>query len=346
MGFLDTLGQVLSYSNDMQYYNLAATLKNTYPDLDTEAFVKYYRRFGNMTQIQFNNAQQQMQEYIQGIKLAEKPGKACMNICRIRDGRCDECLKMQKPLVDGIEQVKQMERAIADPYYLHMKKFTKCTLCAAPYESGESECPYCGTAYPDDAVTVDLPKDPGELRMLSRRKAEEAWSFFPKLRKMQATMVKEDYSGDSDAEIMLCYLAVTEEAVILQTGPMTAEQLKQGAEKHDTTICGYMYGVINNEFNSVTGEEQVQRMKAENQARRERTNEKLRMMQEQHQRDMDRYQRQLNMVYGSGPPKYVGGGGFQRTCADCTYYSAGARKCGHTGFSTNAGDSCGAFRIK
>ena len=347
MGILDTLSQVLDSGNDAYYRSIAANTKVMFPDLDEDAFVNYYKRFTNMNQIQSTMVQQQVEERLLKIRAAEKPGKACMGMCHIRDARCGECLKMQQPFVDGIELVRQIERGISDPSVLHMKKFTKCTLCSAPYESGERECPYCGTAYPADAVTIDLPTDPGELKMLSRKKAAEVWTAFPALRKMQAEMVKEDYKkSNADGDIMICYVAAMEAAAIRKTAPMTAEQLRQGAEKYDTTLVGYMYGVINGEMNSVAAEELSKQAEAANQARKQQHEANMRRIQEQHERDLERNQRRLNMIYGSGPPKYSGGGGFQRTCADCTYYSAGARKCGHSGFSTNAGDSCGYFRIK
>ena len=65
------------------------------------------------------------------------------------------------------------------------------------------------------------------------------------------------------------------------------------------------------------------------------------------QQSLERLKRTNNMIYSSGPPQYVGAGtSVSRTCADCTYYSPGARKCAYKNQSTNAGDSCGFFSRK
>lgn len=62
----------------------------------------------------------------------------------------------------------------------------------------------------------------------------------------------------------------------------------------------------------------------------------------------ERHQRELEKIKNNAP-QYVaagGGGASSHTCADCTYYSAGAGKCAYKDYKTNAGDSCGFFRWK
>lgn len=80
----------------------------------------------------------------------KKPGAFCPSDCMVDADDCENCLACQKLLEEYLVKTEKMEQSVNQPQTRAMpqkEKPTKCSLCGAPLSNGESECPYCGTAY-------------------------------------------------------------------------------------------------------------------------------------------------------------------------------------------------------
>ena len=278
----------------------------------------------------------------------KKPGMACMVLCWVDDDRCKECLAEQEPIVRGIEELRRIENAIAHPEILNAAssvKFEKCTLCGAPYESGGTECLYCGTVYPVEvAAAADLPGTVGELRQLAINKAMEIQELYLPLYKKQLERLK---NGSGLLSKGLFGLTGT---MTNQTMAMSATQLQQGAQKYGVALSDYLCGVMNGSMESVSMTNFKEATSQYSEQQRQINERNMQRIDEQYQRQLQineqRRQREMSMV-NMRTPKYGGTTtGSSRTCYDCAYYSAGAGRCASTGKTTTAGNSCGRFKWK
>lgn len=86
----------------------------------------------------------------------KNPGPLC-GTCNINDSRCESCLAEQQKMLDAVDEAQDFEQAINElnnnPAAASEKnKFTKCSLCGAPFEKGMRSCPYCDTPYPFGSI--------------------------------------------------------------------------------------------------------------------------------------------------------------------------------------------------
>lgn len=281
-----------------------------------------------------------------------KPGKLCFGTCWIDDERCVGCAAAQEKVYNEIIEVQQMERALGNPELLHSsKKFDKCDLCGAPYEPGETACSYCGKAYPEGIISIDLPGSIDELRMLVRRKAYEAWQGYPDIVQQQIDWLKKD--ADEAGDVIMQVNFGVASTTTRQSYTMSLEQLERGADLNAMSLSEYMMAVINGKVESEAAKalkQQQDAAHAQKTEQRQRQHElNMAAIERQRQSNAEFWERQRASYR---PPQYNGGSGvsgsrgYSHTCVDCTYYSAAAGRCAYKDTSTNAGDSCVFYKLK
>lgn len=297
-----------------------------------------------------------------------KPGVACFYTCWIDDERCQECLAEQAPIERGLKELRQIENAIANPEILNEKRFEKCTLCGAPYEKGETECPYCGSEYPANAALSGLPNTVNELKQAALNKAVEVWELYVPLFKKHLDRLKGE--GGMLFKMSFNMLGMLTE----QTMMMSAQQLQQGAQKYNVELSDYMCGVMNGSMESITTtqfkenslkycEEQSETNKRrlqESKEKMDKYNEEQRIIRErQHQQEMERLERQrqsneyihqlqMNKIANSAP-KYVGSpASLGYCCGNCIHYMSHSNECAYSKYHhpSNASDYCGDHRSR
>ena len=132
-------------------------------------------------------ANQRTEEYVNSIMRQKKPGALCFIRCSAREEDCQECLKRQEALLQLLSSLEELDDAVNsnDPEkrVLTIKTISsnaKCSLCGAPVEEGESECPFCGTEYGDvfSEEEVSLPSSSAERHRLLADKASEFYSLY------------------------------------------------------------------------------------------------------------------------------------------------------------------------
>ncbi len=290
--------------------------------------------------------QKQLEERSKRLEERKKPGKLCWMTCWIDDERCAACAAAQEKVYNGIDEVHQMEKALMYPELRSVKKCDKCTFCGAPYEPGETVCSYCGTEYPEGAVSIDLPTNPEELKRLMRRRAVEVWSLYPDVIVTQIKQLLNDATAADDLIYRVTYAMLSQN--LAESYAMTLEQLEHGAEINAMSLSEYMMAVIKGQVEA----ESLKVVKAQREALNKQRRE---AMNAQHEREMASIERQkqANAEFWERyrrdhqPAGYGGGaGGSSSTCIDCTFYSAGAQKCAYFNKSTTAGDYCNRFRRK
>ena len=132
-------------------------------------------------------AAQRTEEYINSIKQKKKPGVLCFAKCSAKEEDCQECLKRQEALLPILSSLEELDDAVnsSDPgkRVLIIKTISpnaKCSLCGAPVEEGENECPFCGTEYGSVFTDeeVELPSSSAERHRLLSEKASEFYSQY------------------------------------------------------------------------------------------------------------------------------------------------------------------------
>lgn len=334
----------------MQDYSHITMSEEQYvPGLDNGLF----RRYVEMLDRGGEKLLKEVQARAEKLQNREKPGKLCFGNCWIDDERCIGCAAAQEKVYNSIIEVQQLEKALADPELLQSsKKFDKCDLCGAPYEPGATACSYCGKPYPDNIVPVDLPKSTDELRRMIRRKAYEAWQGYPDIFQQQMDWLKKE-ADDADDLIMRVNLGMASN-VARQSYAMSLEQLERGADLNAMSLSEYMLAVLYGKVESESAKVVFQQLSQQQDANQARRLERMQLEHEAKMKALDRqqeYWKRQAEIYR--PPQYSGGsggggggGGDWRTCVNCTYYSAGARRCAYKNQETNAGDSCGFYRSK
>lgn len=130
---------------------------------------------------------QRAEEYANSILQKKKPGILCHAKCSAREEDCEECLKRQEALLPALSSLEELDDAVNsnDPgkRVLIMKTLSpnaKCSLCGAPVEEGESECPFCGTEYGNifKDEEVELPSSSAERHQLLADKAADFYSRY------------------------------------------------------------------------------------------------------------------------------------------------------------------------
>lgn len=281
-----------------------------------------------------------------------KKGAFCDKYCRIGEEDCPACLARQEQILARLSELENLEKNIelmkSNPEMVKAKRFTKCTLCSAPYENGSTVCPYCDTPYPADALTVDIPASAAEQDKLLLDMATSVYAEYISwtsdwrrmLNKGKKTTVFNGINKLSRA--FLGYDMDTLQA-------MNSQQIRAGAKKYEVTYREYIYGVMTQTYKSIGEldlEEKQEKMKKEQEEMQKLQQQRMAQMQAQQQKRssytmMDyMQQRAENSSYGYS-------GGSTRCCGNCQYYGAG-RCCAtggkYEGWSRNASDdNCGWY---
>lgn len=292
------------------------------------------------------------------IKDAEarpKKGPFCDPNCRLSEDNCPACLARQEQILARFSELealeKNMELMKSNPEMVKAKRFTKCTLCAAPYEKGSTVCPYCDTPYPADALTVDIPVSEAEQDKLLLDMATSVYaeytSWMSDWRKLLNKGKKATFANGFNK---LSKFITGYDMDTLQV--MNSQQIRACANKYGVSYREYIYGVMTRTYKSV-GElaldEKNAKMKKEQEEWQKLHEQNMASLQAQRQNRssytmMDHMQRRAeNSSYGYS-------GGTTRCCGNCQYYGAG--KCCATGgkyegWSRNASDDfCGSYKMK
>ena len=273
----------------------------------------------------------------------QRPGKMCTISCKVDDERCTECLKEQQAILDGIVELQNLERNVelanTQPQVLKKSKITKCSLCSAPFEKGEKKCPYCDTPYPVDALSADIPETKIEQNQLMLEKANEVFGLYSALYAKQA-----DYSINKDAVpgLLKGFIDISM-SIGTNTMKMTAPQIQRGANEYGVSYSEYISGIIAGTYKTIPKIQQEKLLEANRQMQEQNRQIDAQAQAKLRQLNQEKMNIQSRM-FTHNTTQYSGGS--DRTCYNCTYYSAGAGRCASTGRTTNAGDYCGRHKWK
>lgn len=193
-------------------------------------------------------------------KLAEerakrlKPGRFCNKTCVIDDERCSPCLALQKDFemqISQLEKLEEMETLSAEQVQQlkQSKTITKCSLCGAPYERGERACPYCGTAYAENAIDFDIPLSKVERHNLIMSKAEETWEVFMKLSMLNLQYAKDTADPGWIGAIVKFTAGVG--TAMPNMLKQNASEIQQAAGHYGVPISQYICGVLSGEMKTL-----------------------------------------------------------------------------------------------
>lgn len=281
-----------------------------------------------------NQRTEERNKLIPELSARPKPGKHCDPVCWIDDERCQECLAQQQRFQDTFEELQKMENAASAQGAVGAavgKKPTKCTLCGAPFTKGASECPYCGTAYPAGAFSAGISYGTADdAKIAAHAQAQQACVMYADLKKNQAQRL-----ADSGKYPKLFKFTPASLEALWYKFAMTADQVKQGADRYGVSRSSYIAGVIGGTFTSVSETAYKEWKEKENQQREEQ-------QQRQREASNERFQQQLNMI-NSTAPKYVGGPqSVGYCCGNCVHYMSHSNECAYSKFHhpKNASDYC------
>ena len=311
----------------------------------------------------------------------EKPGQLCSPTCNINDTRCEACLAEQQKILDAIDEAQALELAInklnSDPEAAAGKnKFTKCSLCGAPFEKGMKSCPYCDTPYPSDAILGDVPTNKIEQDNLMLEKAAAVSALYSALYKRQ--------TQNSQEAIKAKLPSILGGAVGFVGGrignmmDMDKTEIKKYAGENNVGYCEYVLGVIQGTYQSPKRimldnqaealnnynqnmarkmdegrersrqiEEKQRQIAAERQLIYERQRQqRLETQEELKKIRQERHERELRMAksrtYGYGVVSD------STCCGNCVHYMSASNECAYSQYRhpSSASDYCGNHRSR
>ncbi|MCM1023449.1 MAG: hypothetical protein NC395_05250 [Prevotella sp.] len=306
------------------------------------------------------------------ITPTKKPGEYCPVDCRINDIRCEACLAEQDKIRAALDELQNLEYAFEDARSSPREaepRITKCTLCGAPIEDGEQNCPYCGEAYPAGTAAIDIPSSEAERDNILLQKASEIYNMYAALRKRGYENMNSDMKGKLPG-----FLGGAAGSVYFAASKfvdMSPQEIRQQSRQNGVGYRDYVMGVLQGVYKS-SGDIRLQQLSdlsaqgrdiaMENSARMRAENERyraeIRQIDQQKNQQINRLrQERLEMkkkadldrikstnYYGGGS-----GGGSSKCCGTCKYYGAG--KCcamggKWEGLSKNASEYCGWYDWK
>lgn len=233
-----------------------------------------------------------------------KPGVFCRSVCMVCDERCTPCLALQQvygDLISQMEKLEEMENLTTEQVQqlTRSKKITKCSLCGAPFEKGNKECPYCSTPYPEDGIDFDIPLSKQERRALVLKKAEEAWNVYMQFSTLISQYLK-DTAGDDWVGKFQKFaggMAVSAQGMMKHS----VAELQQGASHYGVSLSQYLYCIGTDEMKplKVLEAQEANRRRAEEQQRRNAEFQQL-MAQRQTQNQQQMAQMQTQRKPCSG----------------------------------------------
>ncbi len=303
-------------------------------------------------------------DFVQKNVDTDLPCETCCRPCRLSGGDfCARCVELQQPFAKGLQELRTMEAAIdagsAGAPQKTAPTSCSCSLCGAPYEENETECPWCGTPYPPGAGIAALPSDIGQLKLLYRRRCEEVWGLYNDFYNVYEEEFMNKFRGnllvDNPLSKRLLSLSMQGKQ------KMTSEQILANAEHYNVPVSAYLLGVVTNQYFSTGVMAKVESLQQRGEAldrmneisernlqiEREK-NEKLRAIR------LENAARQINQA-ASHVGHYVGGGGSSGgdgcVCGHCVNYLPSGRcaaEHGHNGFTTadRSGLGCRDYNSK
>ena len=313
----------------------------------------------------------------------EKPGQLCSPACNINDSRCEACLAEQQKILDAVDEAQDFEQAInelnSNPAAAAEKnKFTKCSLCGAPFEKGMRSCPYCDTPYPLEALFADLPTNAIAQDNLLLEKAAAVSALYSALYKRQ--------TQNSQEAIKAKLPSILEGAVGFVGGrignmmDMDKTEIKKYARENNASYLEYVLGVIQGTYKSPKRamldnqaealnnynqnmarkrdedrersrqiEEKQRQIAAERQLIYERQRQqRLETQEELKKIQQERHQRELERIKNNAPQYVAAGGGGNGAgrycCGYCVHYMSGTNECTeHTWKPKGASDYCNNY---
>ena len=283
------------------------------------------------------------------------PCETCCRPCRIAGGDfCPRCIELQKPFAKGLAELRTMEAAIDGAANGAPKPAPACcSLCGAPYEENETECPWCGTPYPAGAGAAALPADIGQLKLLYRRRCEEVWKLYTDFYPVYQEAVMKKFRGNLILDNPFSKYVTS---YSMNKQKMTSEQIFAGAEKYNVPVSAYLLGVVTGQYENVGTMTAIEALQKRSQALDEMN--KLAEKNLEIEREKNAKLRAIRLEEAARQVKMAksrvagyGGASDGLVCGTCVnYMSSGKCAAGHGTFGlTNASDSasfCGDYSRK
>ena len=300
----------------------------------------------------------QREQQAQNVERAAmpKPGKYCAKFCAPADERCAHCLELQRGFEHALGQLEKLEETAQMSgeevqQLLSRKKIVKCSLCGAPYEAGRSDCAYCGTAYPTDALDMDIAVSKADRDIQIMQKAEEAWAFLAQKNELVSKYLQSTNKWSEKLVNLGAMFGFTSQSLYAAT----ANDLKQSADQYGKSLSQYIHGVAREEFKTPKMfqlEEVNKAMEQRNAEYRQQqaANAEMRAQERQARQAVAEQKRKSQREYwerygqARSTPQYVGGGGGGFCCGTCSYYYDG-NKCAYNKYKiVKASDYCRDYR--
>ncbi|MCH5344040.1 MAG: hypothetical protein J1E64_08375 [Acetatifactor sp.] len=276
-----------------------------------------------------------------------KPGVFCNKVCVVNDERCTPCLALQQEYGNLISEIAKLEE-MADltseqvQQLTQSKKITNCSLCGAPFEKGNKECPYCSTPYPEDGIDFDIPLSKPERRAMISEKAEEAWNSYMKLLALVNQYFKDTAGNDLFGKFQK--FAGGLGSTFQSTMKHSVTELQQGADYYGVSMSQYLYCVGTGEMKAykvLKAEEDNKRRIEEKQRRNAEFQRRLDQLQANRSKphtamDVQQWRAENGMM---GTARYMPGD----HCRDCMHWVSGSEICTLTKRRAQSWEVCRDF---
>ena len=269
---------------------------------------------------------------------------------------CGECLKARLVILEALNYAERPEEYLR--IFNAAEGASDSSARFVPNNTMSPEQQAYELIYKYQQEDLDLTYSPELKKVMTNISCATAWIVNPTMPKAALLKTAEESINEN---------------LQLQKAKMSLSDLYFAAEHYHMSIPTYLRGLFEGDLNLKTAaalrKEQQEQRESETGEQREREWEnsqqqlarerELRQQQAERDRQLnaetqaklkqieqERHKRQLEMTANNAPQYVAAGTGVSRTCADCTYYSPGARKCAYKNQATNAGDSCGFFSWK
>ena len=273
----------------------------------------------------------------------KKPGAYCSNTCFVNDGRCKECLNLQKKIERSVSRIEQIEKTLnlneeQIKQINKNKKLTRCNFCGAPYEIDYFSCPYCNTPYPKDIIDFEIPLSITARSLEINKQVEEAWNLLIKKWELVKTYNQNNRPKTLNDKFHQMLHGSPE-----HNWPQTTIEINWAANLYGVSISQYIQGVAMEQLQSPNNiyqgeqdyalQQQIGMALGINIPSRTYVNTNNRQINTSSNYSSNN----VSKTYSSNGEK----------CSTCHYYLPGSNKCKKEGNKQPSGpnDSC-AFHIK
>ncbi|MBQ8923864.1 MAG: hypothetical protein IJ053_03625 [Lachnospiraceae bacterium] len=286
-----------------------------------------------------------------------KPGKYCAKICTVNDERCAPCLELQRRFEHALGQLEKLEETAEMSseevqQLLSQKKIVKCSLCGAPYEKGRSDCAYCGTAYPADALDIDIAVSKTDRNIQIMQKVDEVWALFAQKGELVGGYLKSNNKWADKILKLGAKFGYTSQSL----NAATSNEIKQSADQYGIPLSQYLHGVAMGdlktpkmfqleELNKALEQQhkEFQKQQALNEQRAAEERQARQAVAEQKRQSQREYWERYQQARSA--PKYAsGGGGGSFCCGTCAYYYDGNKCARYDRKLVKASDYCRDYK--